>query len=876
MFLGTLADDNDYDIDGDIYSIGDNRLVIEGITNNVEAPDIYFILGTHGGKPNKDGILLPYPLQGIDNKTLLKNETSDGEQTPILLTLPSSVKVPDLKWMSIWIKSLDKIMGQVTFTNQAKSTDEQESNFSNNETHGKDENGQESESVYDKGENSLSDNDKNKEKNDKTSEDNSGSEHVSVDTDTSFNGDGDTSQKVDKNNQDHQSNHQDDVQIDHNQDKSNGDQETQSNPETNSNLNTISDEQNNIQGQDTSENDHKGSNQKDQVSKPSTESEVNDDLLIEDNGNSARESEDSRSMNNMGKGQEGKEASNTNKPFDLETSTPHSNIYQTTTEAHTLEHENDESSDNTIKNTHSEINGSEATTEKSGFVNDIEMSIKDKNIKDSNQEDSIVATQTEKHNVDTNTNINMDDSQESRLKDQEVDSNGGSVTSGTVHDIEASTEATKDKTIEDSTQGMYDTNENITKNDSQGTRPKEKELNSNNKTETSDSTLNEPNSIYNSSDGKDLADNINTKPDQNPVNLLDGQKLESTDIHETNGATNLGDGNENVDRIQDDSATNTNEQETKDDSSQTNTSGLNGEQEPESGTNVSINGQQVGASVINQNEETNNASSLLDQKASNDQDSTDTPNDTKTTSTVDQEISGQDEHTLSDTISDIDSDIEESIGFDPNTMNEKKKTNMTEASLHNNELNGQSNSESEDHSDASSSKSNSSNENDDLHASNGNQNISETDKFDDNSIGSEKDQNTNETQEDQIPSDHVGGKTNTDSDKSHLTSDNNLVGPDSKGLDNNSDQDEENEINILDTNGEQSLTKDHPENSNVIGTGIETSSVKTNQNTNDDKSNDGSDWFDNWIPGGDSLYESTANPIKTLENGHNDAGNSKK
>ena len=286
MFLGTLADDNDYDIDGDIYSIGDNRLVIEGITNNIEAPDIYFILGTHGGKPNKDGILLPYPLQGIDNKTPLKNETSDGEQTPILLTLPSSVKVPNLKWMSIWIKSLDKIIGQVAFTNQAESTDEQESNFSNNETHGKDENGQESESLYDKGENSLSDNDKNKGKNEKTSEDNSGSEHVSVNTDTSFNDEGDTNQKVDKHNQDHQSNHQDNVQNDQNQDKSNGDQETQSNatsPETNSNLNTISDGQTNIQGQDTSENDHKGSNQKDQVSQPSTESDVNDDFLIEEN-----------------------------------------------------------------------------------------------------------------------------------------------------------------------------------------------------------------------------------------------------------------------------------------------------------------------------------------------------------------------------------------------------------------------------------------------------------------------------------------------------------------------------------------------------------------------------------------------------------------
>ena len=924
MFLGTLANDNDYDIGGDIYSIGDNRLVIEEITNNFEAPDIYFILGTHGGNPNKDGILLPYPLQGIDNKTLFQNETSDGEQTPIVLTLPSSVKVPDLKWMSIWIKSLDKILGQVAFTGQAKSTDEQEINFPNS---GKDENGQESESLYDKGENSLSDHDNlSKEKNDKTSEENSGSDHVSLDTDTSFNGDGDTNQKVDKHDQDHQSNHQDEVQNDHNQDTSNIDQETPSNaisPETNSNLNTISDGQNNIQGQETSENHHKGSNQKDQVSQPSTESEVNDDLLIENNGNSAHESENSRSMNNIGKGQDGKEASNTNKPFDLETSTPHSNIYQTTTEAHRLKHENDESSDNTIKNSHSEINGSAATTEKSGFVNDIETSTKDKNIKDSNQENSVIATQTEKDNGDTNTN--KDDGQEVRLKDQELDSNGGSVTSGTVHDIEVSTEATKDKTIEDSNQGnrtitsqtgMYETNANITKDDSQGTRPKEKELDSNNKTETSDSNLNKPNSIYNSSDGKDLADSNKTKSDQNPINWLDGQKLESTDIYETNGAINLGDENENVDRIQGDTATNDNldgqiqtnknDQETKDDSSQTNIyESSDGEQEPESDTDALIKGQQVGASVTNQNEPTNNTSSLLDQKVSNYQDSENTPNDTKTTSIVDQEIPGQDEHTLSDTISDIDSDFEDLIDFDPNyTMNKKNKTKedsketnngktevtsnnavkknasqiedgSQEASLNNTELNGQSNSESEDHSDASSSKSNSKNESDDLYAPNGNQNTNETDKFDDNenSIGSEKDQNTNKTQENQIPSDHVDGKTNTDSDKSHLPSDNNLEGPDSNGLDNNSDQDKENEINGLDTNGEQSMTKDHPENSNVIGTGIETSTVKTNQNTNNDKSDDGSDWFDDWIPGGGSIYESTGNPIKTLENGHVNAGN---
>jgi hypothetical protein len=434
MFLGTLADDNDYDIDGDIYSIGDNRLVIEGITNNIEAPDIYFILGTHGGKPNKDGILLPLPLQGIGNKTPFQNETSDGEQTPILLTLPSSVKVPDLKWMSIWIKSLDKIMGQVAFTNQAKSTDEQESNFSNNETHGKDENGQESESLYDKGENSLSDHDNlSKKKNVKKDfdEENSSSNNASEDTYISFNGDDNTNQKVDKHDQDHENNHQDNIQNDHNQVKGNNDHETQNkvtSPETNSNLSTISDGQNNIESHETSEkhwesknsenkNQDTGSKKKDKVSQPGTESKLNGET--ENNGNDASESKNSRTMNRNGTGQNGYKASTINEAVNIETSTVHSNVYLTTTQAQQSDHENDKSSTDAIntvstssdgvisKNPDTEIKGSMASTDKSGFVNDIETST-DKDIKVSDQEEGIIEAQPKKHGADSNENKNKD------------------------------------------------------------------------------------------------------------------------------------------------------------------------------------------------------------------------------------------------------------------------------------------------------------------------------------------------------------------------------------------------------------------------------------------------------------------------------------
>ena len=946
MFLGTLANDNDYDIGGDIYSIGDNRLVIEGISNTIEAPDIYFILGTNGGKPNKDGILLPYPLQGIDNKTPFQNKTSDGEQTPILLTLPSSIKVPDLKWMSVWTKSLDKIMGQVAFTSQAKTEDENESNFPNNGTHGKDENGKESESLYDKGENSLSDHDNlSKEKNDKNdfNEENSGSNNGSVDTDISFNGDGDTNQKVDKHDQDHQSNHQDAIQNDPNQVKGNNDQETHNNmtsSETNSNLSTISDGQNNIESQETSEkhweleksgnkNQNTGSDKKDKVSQPGTEFELIDET--ENNGNVAGGSKDGRTMNHNGIGQNIYEASTINEAINIETSNPHSYVYLDTTQAQQLDHENDESSVDAIntvstssdgvisKKPDSEIKGSMASTDKPGFINDIETSTNNKNIKDSYQGEGIIETQTKKHGVDTNANINMDNSQESRPKDQEFDSDGGPETIGTVHHIEATTEATKDKTMEDSNQGNgtittqtgelnADKYKNLTKEESQGTRPKDQDLDLSNDSETSGNTHTESNSIYNSTDVEDLAGTNGTKSDQNSINWTDGQKSESNDISDTNGAINLSDGNENVDRIQDNNAKTDHldgqirtNKEKKDDNSQTNIfESSNGEQEPESGTNVLINGRQVGASVTDQNEQTNNTSKLLDQKTSNDQDSADKPNDTKTTGIVDQ------------------------------------------ATLNNTKLNGQINSESNNNSDASGSNSNSKNENDDLYASNDKQNISEADKFDDNenSIDSEKDQNTNKTQENQIPSGHV---TNSGSDKTHLPSNtnsnansisnledktlsstsgnlnnintnqtqeeketslgthnntsetvsklpdfketipdshiksiqeyNNLEGQDSNGFNNNSDQDKENEINMPNTNGEQSMTKDHPENPNVIETGFETFTVKTNQKTNNVKSNDGSDWFDNWIPGGDSSYESTGNPIKTSDNGHVNAGN---
>ena len=55
---------NFHDIAGDIYSKGDNQLVIEGFTYDGQGPDAFFWVGTKGKEPSSDGIILPHPFEG--------------------------------------------------------------------------------------------------------------------------------------------------------------------------------------------------------------------------------------------------------------------------------------------------------------------------------------------------------------------------------------------------------------------------------------------------------------------------------------------------------------------------------------------------------------------------------------------------------------------------------------------------------------------------------------------------------------------------------------------------------------------------------------------------------------------------------------------
>ena len=56
---------NFHDIAGNIYSKGENQLVIEGFTYDGQGPDAFFWVGTKGKEPSSDGHILPHPFEGM-------------------------------------------------------------------------------------------------------------------------------------------------------------------------------------------------------------------------------------------------------------------------------------------------------------------------------------------------------------------------------------------------------------------------------------------------------------------------------------------------------------------------------------------------------------------------------------------------------------------------------------------------------------------------------------------------------------------------------------------------------------------------------------------------------------------------------------------
>ena len=105
-------------VSGDIYSCGDDKIVVENFKYDGLGPDAFFWVGTKGNKASSNGVLLPYPFEGkfFDSEDLsapILDKAFDGTQPDIVLPLPDGMKVSDLKWISVWCRKYSVNFGEL-------------------------------------------------------------------------------------------------------------------------------------------------------------------------------------------------------------------------------------------------------------------------------------------------------------------------------------------------------------------------------------------------------------------------------------------------------------------------------------------------------------------------------------------------------------------------------------------------------------------------------------------------------------------------------------------------------------------------------------------------------------------------------------------
>ena len=102
-----------FGVEGQIYSKGTHALVIKNFKYDGRGPAGVFWVGTEGHKPSPLGI----QLIAADQKDPERLEAYFGNQPDIELTLPTGIEVSDLKWISVWCKTFNVVLGEFILEN---------------------------------------------------------------------------------------------------------------------------------------------------------------------------------------------------------------------------------------------------------------------------------------------------------------------------------------------------------------------------------------------------------------------------------------------------------------------------------------------------------------------------------------------------------------------------------------------------------------------------------------------------------------------------------------------------------------------------------------------------------------------------------------
>ena len=115
--LGNLIN-RQHGIGGTVYGVDEKTLLIKGFTYDGLGPDAFFWAGTQGS-PSGKGTILPYPFEGKfyeyeDQSAPILNGRFSGDKN-IKLTLPDTLKVTDIRWLSIWCRKYSINFGDLMF-----------------------------------------------------------------------------------------------------------------------------------------------------------------------------------------------------------------------------------------------------------------------------------------------------------------------------------------------------------------------------------------------------------------------------------------------------------------------------------------------------------------------------------------------------------------------------------------------------------------------------------------------------------------------------------------------------------------------------------------------------------------------------------------
>ena len=109
-----------HDVSGDLFVLDSHSLIIRNFTYDGTAPDAFFMAGVTGEAPHAaPDAVLSFPFNGehydYQDERLPRLEMFEGEQD-VVLTLPPSLPVTRLQWVSVWCRQYGIDFGHVIFT----------------------------------------------------------------------------------------------------------------------------------------------------------------------------------------------------------------------------------------------------------------------------------------------------------------------------------------------------------------------------------------------------------------------------------------------------------------------------------------------------------------------------------------------------------------------------------------------------------------------------------------------------------------------------------------------------------------------------------------------------------------------------------------